>query len=37
MVILDENFGDKKMSFLKKIAKSSIFEKKNRHLAIFRQ
>jgi hypothetical protein len=37
MVILDENFGDKKMSFWKKIAKISIFEQINRHLAIFRQ
>jgi hypothetical protein len=29
MVRLDENFGDKKMSFWKKIAKISIFEKNN--------
>jgi hypothetical protein len=28
MVKLDENFGDKKMSFWKKTAKISIFEKK---------
>jgi hypothetical protein len=35
MVKLDANFGDKKMSFLEKIAKISIFEKKIRHLVIF--
>jgi hypothetical protein len=34
MVKLDENFGDKKLSFWKKIAKIRIFEKKIRHLAI---
>jgi hypothetical protein len=36
MVKLDENFGNKKMSFWKKIAKISVFEKKIHHLAIFR-
>jgi hypothetical protein len=29
MVKLDENFGDKKMSFGKKITKISVFEEKN--------
>jgi hypothetical protein len=37
MVKLDEKFGDKKLSFKKKIAKIRIFEKKIRQLAIFRQ
>jgi hypothetical protein len=36
MVKLDGNFGDKKMSFWKKIAKINIFEKKIHHLTIFR-
>jgi hypothetical protein len=37
MIKLDENFGYKKMSFWKKIAKINILEEKNRHLVIFRQ